>query len=116
MSTGRLVTIKERKLKLHDTMVIERQGDEIATVQKALITPLRDKFTVELAHGARLEVSGDLLDHEFTIEWENGLAMAEVSKRWFSVRDAYGVSVGPEQDAVFAIAIAVCIGAMERGS
>ena len=111
-----LVTIKERKLRLHDTMVIERQGEEMATVQKALITPLRDKFTVELAHGARLEVRGDLLDHEFTIEWENGLQMAEVSKRWFSVRDAYGVSVAPEQDAVFAIAIAVCIGAMERGS
>jgi len=26
------------------------------------------------------------------------------------------VSVAPEQDAVFAIAITVCIGAMERGS
>jgi len=111
-----LVTVKERKLRLRDTMVIERQGEEMATVQKALITPLRDKFTVELAHGARLEVRGDLLDHEFTIEWENGPQMAEVSKRWFSVRDAYGVSVTPEQDAVFAIAITVCIGAMERGS
>jgi uncharacterized protein YxjI len=111
-----LLEVKERRLRVRDTMVIERQGEELATVQKALITPLRDKFTVELASGARLEVRGDFLDHEFTIEWDNGVQMAEVSKKWFSVRDTYGVSVAPGQDAVFAIAIAVCIGAMERGS
>jgi len=111
-----LVTVKERKLPLRETMVIERHGEELATVQKALITPLRDKFTVELTRGGRLEARGDFLDHEFTIEWENGVPMAEVSKKWFSLRDTYGVSIAPEQDAVFAIAIAVCIGAMERGS
>jgi uncharacterized protein YxjI len=109
-----LLKVQERKLSLRDSMVIERQGEELATVEKALLTPLRDKFSIELAHGGRLEARGDLLDHEFTIEWENGVRMADVSKKWFSVRDTYGVSVPPDQDAVFAIAIALCIDAMER--
>jgi uncharacterized protein YxjI len=69
---------------------------------------------VELAGGGVLEAKGDLFDHEFTIEWENGVSMAEVSKRWFSVRDTYGLTVHPDQDAVLALAIAVCIDAIER--
>jgi uncharacterized protein YxjI len=109
-----LLRIKERRLKLRKTYAIERQGEEIATVAKALVTPLRDRYDVEVVGGGRLEVQGDLLDHEYTIDWEGGARMAEVSKRWFSVRDAYGVSVGPKQDEVLAVAIAVCIDASGR--
>ncbi len=110
-----LLRIKEKRLKLRKTYAIERQGEELATVAKALVTPLRDRFTIEVAGGGTLEAKGDLLDHEFTIAWEEGATMAEVSKRWFKVRDTYGVSVMPTQDDVLAIAIAVCIDAIERG-
>ena len=109
-----LLRIKEQRLKLRKTYAIERQGEEIATVAKALVTPLRDRFTIELADGGTLEAKGDLIGHEFTIAWEEGAVMAEVSKRWFTVRDTYGVSVGPTQDAVLAIAIAICIDAVAR--
>ena len=110
-----LLKVQERKLPVRSTMVIERQGEELATVQKRLLTPLRDKFKIELANGGELEATGDLLDHEFTIEWASGERLAEVSKKWFSVRDTYGVSVADGQDPVFALAIALCIDAMERG-
>ena len=110
-----LLRIKEQRLKLRKTYVIERDGEEVATVAKALVNPLRDRFTVEVAGRGTLEARGDLLDHEFTIDWEGGVRMAEVSKRLFTVRDTYGVSVGPTQDPVLAIAIAVCIDAIERG-
>ena len=109
-----VVTIREQKLRLHKTMTIDRQGEPVATVRKALVTPLRDRFTVELARGGVLEVRGDLLDHEFTIAWENGVPVAEVSKRWFGVRDTYGLAVEPDQDVVLALAIAVCVDAIER--
>ncbi len=109
-----LLKIQERRLKLRKTLAIEHRGQELATVSKAMFTPLRDKFKNELAGHGTLEAKGDLFDHEFTIEWENGVRMAEVSKRWFSVRDTYGLSVEPDQDAVLALAIAVCIDALER--
>ena len=110
-----LLKIKEQRLKLRKTFAIERDGEEVATVAKALVNPLRDRFTVEVAGKGTLEARGDLLDHEFTIDWEGGVRMAEVSKRYFTVRDTYGVAVGPTQDPVLAIAIAVCIDAIERG-
>jgi len=109
-----LLRIVERRLRIRKTYVIERQGEESARVAKALITPLRERFEVEVAGGGKLEAQGNLLDHEFTIDWEGGARMAEVSKRWFTIRDSYGVAVEPAQDDVLAIAIVVCIDASAR--
>jgi uncharacterized protein YxjI len=109
-----LVQVKERKLSVRKTMTIERRGEEVATVRKALVTPLRDRFEIEVVGGGVLNAQGDILDHEFTISWENDVPFAQVSKRWFAVRDAYGLSIEPDQDAVLALAIAVSIDAMER--
>jgi uncharacterized protein YxjI len=109
-----LAKVVEKKLSLRDTMVIERGGEQVARVQKALLTPVRDKFTVELDAGGELEAKGDLLDHEFTITRDDGSAFAEVTKKRFTVRDTYAVTVEPGQDSVLALAVAICIDAMER--
>lgn len=109
-----LAKIVERRLSLHKSLVVHRQGDELATISKALLNPLRDSFKVELVSGGTLQVQGDLFNHEFGIAWDDGTPMAQVSKRFFTVRDSYGVSVEPQQDVVLALAIAVCIDALER--
>src|SRR3954471_17875418 len=41
-----LPKIQERKVSVRDKMAIERDGDTVATVRKALITPLRERFKV----------------------------------------------------------------------
>ena len=109
-----LVKIVQRRLSLHKSLVVERQGQELATVSKALLNPLRDTFRVEVVGGGVLVAKGDLFGHEFDVAWENGTPMAQVSKRFFAVRDSYGLSVEPQQDVVLALAIAVCIDALER--
>src|SRR6267142_2765428 len=43
-----LFTVQEKKLHIHNTMKIEREGHTVATVKKALITPLRDRFSIEV--------------------------------------------------------------------
>ena len=61
--------------------------------RKVLITPLRDRWVVNLADGPDLEVKGSILDHEYTIE-PGRTKVAEVSKKWFRVADTYGVEDG----------------------
>jgi uncharacterized protein YxjI len=80
----------------------------VATVKKALITPLRDRFTVELEDGGHLDVEGDILDHEYQIT-RDGIPVANISKRWFRVRDTYGVAVVPGQNDALVLAVTVCI-------
>ena len=113
-SGGELLKIQEKKLHIRDTMEIERGGKTVATVQKALITPLRDRFSVEVEDGEDMEAKGNVVDHEYKIE-RGGDKVAEVSKRWFRVRDTYGIEVAPEQDDALILAVTVCIDQMTRG-
>ena len=103
-----LYKLKKRLLRARDTMAIERGDDKVATVHKALITPLRDRFTVDLEDGGRLDVEGDILDHEYQIT-RDGIPVANISKCWFRVRDTYGVAVVPGQDDALVLAVTVCI-------
>ena len=104
--TGRtLFTIQERMLRLRDTMEIEDSGGRTAaTVKKAMITPLRDRWTVKVTDGPDLDVTGNIVDHEYTIE-AGHTKLAEVSKRWFRVADTYGVEVASDQDAALLLAV-----------
>ena len=106
-----LYSIQEKMLHVRDTMEIERGGRKIATVKKALVTPLRDRFSIDVEDGDDLEAKGNIVDHEYKIE-RGGDEIAEVSRRWFRVRDTYGVEITPGQDAALILATVVCIDQM----
>src|ERR1700739_4562198 len=57
-SGDELYKIQEKKLHIRDTMKIERNGDTVATIKKALITPLRDRYSIELENGGELSAHG----------------------------------------------------------
>jgi uncharacterized protein YxjI len=89
-------------------MDIERDGTVIATVKKALISPLRHRSVVELRDGGELEAVGNVLDKEFEIR-SGGTALAQISRSWFRMRDTYGVDVAPDQDDALILTVAVCL-------
>ena len=113
-SGAELFSIQEKKLHIRDTMEVERDGRTVATIKKALITPLRDRFSIEVEGGEDMEAKGNVVDHEYKIE-RGGDRVAEVSKRWFRVRDTYGIEVAPDQDDALILAVTVCIDQMSRG-
>src|SRR6195952_6186395 len=52
-----LLKIQERRFRIRDTMEIEdRDGYTVATVRKALISPFRDRWDVDVVNGTSLEV------------------------------------------------------------
>lgn len=108
VSGGELYRIRERIVRLRETMSIERGRTRVATIQKAFVTPLRDRFTVDMADGPPWKVKGNIVDHEYTIE-ENGRPIATVSKRWFRVRDTYGVEIAPDADHALVLAVVTAI-------
>ena len=110
---GDLFKAQAKKLHIHDTMKIERDGDTVATIKKALVTPFRDRFSIELADGAEWKAKGNIVDHEYKIE-RDGDTVAEVSKRWFRVRETYGIELAPDQNDALILAVAACIDEMEE--
>ncbi len=109
-----LAKIQERMMRVKDSMEVEDpSGHQIAMVKKAMITPVRDRWTVKIKGGPDLEVQGNILDHEYTIGGGRD-KVAEVSKKWFRVRDTYGVEIEPGQDDVLILAVTACIDQMAQ--
>ncbi len=104
--------IQERKLRVRDSMEIERPGGNV-TVHKALVG-IRDRFSIDVDGGSGMSAHGNLVDHEYEIE-RDGATVATVSKKWFRVRDSYGVEIAPGEDAATLLAVTVCIDALTRG-
>jgi uncharacterized protein YxjI len=110
MAGNEICKIQQRMARIRDTMEIEGpDGRRLAMVHKAMITPLRDRYTIKLEGGPDLDVQGNILAHEYRIG-----NVATVSKKWFRVRDSYGVEIGPGQGDVVILAATVCIDQMSH--
>ena len=112
-SGDELYKIQEKKLRIRDTMEVEHGGETVATVKKALISPLRDRFAIELSDGRELSAKGNIVDHEYKIE-RDGHKIAEISKRWFRIRDTYGIEIAPGENDALILAATICIDDMAR--
>jgi uncharacterized protein YxjI len=112
MQGNKLCQIQEQLLRVKDTMKIEGpDGKTLATVKKAIITPVRDRWTVKIKGGPDLDEQGNILDHEYRIG-EGRQKVGEVSKKWFRIRDTYGVEVAEGQDDALILAVTVAIDMM----
>lgn len=107
-----LCQIQERPLRLRETMeVSDPQGHPIAVVKKAMIKLLRDRWVVQFVGGPDMHVHGNVLDHEYTIG-EGPHKVAEVSKKWLSLTDSYGIAIESDQNDVVILAVTVVIDMM----
>jgi len=107
-----LAKIQERMLRIKDAMEIEdADGHRIAMVKKALISPLRDRWSVDVENGSDLDIQGNIVDHEYTFK-DGRDEVATVSKKWFRVADTYGVEVGPGQDPALILAVTTVLDMM----
>ena len=104
--------VQERMLRARDSMAIERDGQKIAEVHKAFVNVLRDRFRiVQPGGGPDLEARGNILDHEYAIS-QNGHRVAEISKKWFRVRDTYGIEIERGYDSAMILMVTICIDQM----
>ena len=116
MDGQELCKIQERMLRIKDSMEIEGpDGNKIAIVKKAMVTPLRERWVVKVEDGPDLHIQGNIVDHEYRIERDDA-KVAEVSKRWFRVRDTYGVEVAPGENDVLILAAAAVLDTMAHPS
>jgi len=108
-SGRKLASIKHRLLTFTDAIDIEQDGAKVATVHRAVLSPLHHRAHIELHDGGgRLEAVGNLIDKDFEIR-DGHHVVARVSRKWFRIRDTYGVEVAPGQNDAFMIAVAVCL-------
>ena len=83
----RAYKVNGKAVRFRDTFVLEdASGDEVARIQERKLS-IRDKIAVE----------------------RDGDTVATVSKKWFRVRESYGVDVAAGEDTALILAITVAI-------
>jgi uncharacterized protein YxjI len=101
--------IQSKVVAIKDTMAISKpHGRDVAVVKHALISPLRDKMSANMADGPDIEIRGNILNHEYTME-RRGKRIAEVSKKWIAIRDTYTVEVDAGEDDALILALTVVV-------
>jgi uncharacterized protein YxjI len=116
LAGNELATIQRHLIALHRTYEIQIGGEKAAEVRKKLFTPFREKFTIDVPGPDDLEMRGNLLDHEYTINRADR-EVAAVSKRWLTMRDTYAVRIAADQDPLLIIASVLALDlALDRGS
>lgn len=109
-----LAYIASKFLTVKDKIRIERVGGgSSAWLKKDLLNIAGDNFILEFDNGQELELAGNFLDHEYSFRRDRRDKVAEVSKRWFHVRDTYGVEIDGDQDHIMILAATV---AMDQSS
>ncbi len=105
--------IQTKVVRIKDSMEIEGpHGERLGIVKKALITPLRERYTVKIGDGPDIDIQGNILDHEYRFEIGRD-KIAEVSKKWFRIRETYGVEIDPGQNDVVILAATVALDMMQ---
>lgn len=83
-------------------------GQLWATVRKELFTFFNCRFEIDEPGAAHLEAQGDFLDHQYVFTRDEK-QVAEVSMKYFSITNTYGVDVIEGEEDVLILAATVVI-------
>ena len=109
---NQLYEINQSLAHLHHTFEIKQGDAVVATIQKALLNVLGDHFTIDMANGEQLSVTGDWISREFHVT-RAGSDVIFASRRLLAIRDCYGVQIAPGFDTPLALAIVIALEQME---
>ncbi|MBI1293757.1 hypothetical protein GC175_02215 [bacterium] len=100
--------IAQKLLSLRPQYTIYRNGEAFAEVKKDFLSLFRDKFTLDVPGPNDYHITGSILDYDYRFE-RKGRTVAQVSKRFFSIRDSYGVDIEDGEDDIAILATCVVI-------
>jgi hypothetical protein len=110
---SRAIELQEKVVRVQDTMTIEKDGNKIAAVKGKIIDPVRDRWEIHIEGGHDLSAHGNLVGHEYSIDRDDR-PVALISKKWFRVRDSYGIEITDAGNFPLILACAVCIDMMSQ--
>lgn len=101
-----LFYIEQKIFRLLPEYHIYCQGQDIATVKKEF-TFFKPSFNIQSVYGD-FSISGNVVAHNFEIS-KNGLVIAQVSKKWVSLSDTYGVNIMENENIPFILSLVIVL-------
>jgi uncharacterized protein YxjI len=94
-SGQRLGEIHGKVLAVRPTYEIyNSQGQMVAQVKKKIVSLLGEKWWMEDSSGQEIaKIKGNVWEHDYAIQDMSGQPIAQIHKKWVSVRDSYGIEI-----------------------
>lgn len=101
---GRLGEMRGKVLAVRPTFEIYDPQGLVAVVKKKVLKLLGSEWWLEDSAGKEIaRIKGNITEHEFSIQNPSGVTIAQIHKKWVSVRDSYGVEILSQETDPFVI-------------
>jgi uncharacterized protein YxjI len=100
----RLGEMRGKVLTVRPTFEIYDHQGLVAVVKKKVLKLLGSEWWLEDNSGREIaRIKGNITEHDFTIQSPSGSQLAQVHKKWVSVRDSYGIEILAQDVAPYVI-------------
>jgi uncharacterized protein YxjI len=100
----RLGEMRGKVLTVRPTFEIYDQQGLIAVVKKKVLKLLGSEWWLEDSAGREIgRIKGNITEHEFSIQSPSGGQVAQIHKKWVSLRDSYGIEIQSEEIAPYVV-------------
>ena len=101
---SRLGEMRGKVLTVRPTFEIYNPQGLVAVVKKKVLKLLGSEWWLENPSGKEIgRIKGNITEHEFSIQSPSGSQIAQINKKWVSIRDSYNVEVLSEEFDPFVI-------------
>jgi uncharacterized protein YxjI len=91
---GRLGEMRGKVLTVRPTFEIYDAQGLVAVVKKKILKLLGSEWWLEDGSGKEIaRIKGNITEHNFSIQSPSGTEIAQINKKWVSVRDSYGIEI-----------------------
>ena len=96
--------------------IYDGQGQLRARVKKKILKLFGEAWWMEDANGTEIaKINGKILEHDYYIQDPSGAPIAQIHKKWISVRDSYGLQMlNPLFDPYLAVSYAISLDNTEK--
>lgn len=106
-SGEKLAVISKKLFTFRPTFTLKKDGKELAKVYKKALS-FRKSFIIDIPGPDDFTVVGKFIEHSYLF-YQNGRKVAEVSKKWFTSKDTYGVDIQDSSNPLLILSAAVII-------
>lgn len=90
----RLGEMRGKVLTVRPTFEIYDSQGLVAVVKKKILKLLGSEWWLEDISGNEVaKIKGNITEHDFTVQSPSGSQIAQVHKKWVSIRDSYGIEI-----------------------
>jgi uncharacterized protein YxjI len=90
--------MRGKVLTVRPTFEIYDQQGLVAVVKKKVLKLLGSEWWLENSSGTEIgRIKGNITEHEFSIQSPTAGQVAQIHKKWVSIRDSYGVEIQSQE-------------------